>query len=140
MVGEDPMVALDAMLPYIKTVHIKEHAVIEHNGRIWIQGLPFGEGFLPIIEQTDLIYDSGLRRFCFENVWGYVAPLIDGYRLPDGPSFNREHQHRYLNANELEPAAALNGEMMAFQQSWNWFQQALKQAQYRWPLSQGSSD
>ena len=37
-----------------------------------------GEGFLPIGRLTARLLDAGLRRFCFESVWAYSAPIRPG--------------------------------------------------------------
>lgn len=47
MVGEEPMQALRAMQPYIDAVHVKDHVLLEHEGQIWVQGVPMGQGLFP---------------------------------------------------------------------------------------------
>jgi sugar phosphate isomerase/epimerase len=131
MVGEDPITALEAMIDYITGVHLKDHVVIEKDGADIIQGVPIGQGLLPIMQQTDRLYETGLRRLCFENVWGYVAPVVGGKSLPDTPAFSKKHSHQYLDANELSKTEALAGELKAFETAWSWLQEKLTQHGYR---------
>ena len=44
----------------------------------WCAGVPVRDGFLPLAEPTRRLLDHGLRRFTFENVWAYSAPIRDG--------------------------------------------------------------
>ena len=86
MVLEDPEAALEAVLPFVDAVHIKDHVLVapEHaGGRMMVAGVPMGEGFLPIGRLTARLLEAGLRRFCFENVWAYSAPIRPG-RAPLG--------------------------------------------------------
>lgn len=91
MVHEDPIEALEAMLPWTRKAHLKDHVVM--GGRVC--GTPSGEGVLPIGEITERLLAAGMTRIAFENVWSYAGdfrPREDG--LPeepmDGPLF-REH-------------------------------------------------
>ncbi|CAB4599505.1 MAG: TIM barrel protein [Actinobacteria bacterium] len=124
MVGEDPMAALTAMQPWITTVHAKDHVVIRDDEGWWVQGVPMGDGRLPIMEQTRRLYDGGLRRFCFENVWAYVAPL-HADAVPDVASFSLDHPHRRLAGDQLDPATAVAEEWSAFERGWGWFRDHL---------------
>jgi 3-oxoisoapionate decarboxylase len=126
MVGEDPHAALDAMMPHVSVVHVKDHVMIEHGGTVWVQGVPMGQGRLPIMDLTDRLYDGGLRRFCFENVWAYRAPIVCAQDdLPTTPSFALGADTPYLWGDDLDRDVALAGEMDAFHQGWNWMKQAL---------------
>ena len=80
MVLEDPMTALDAVLPYVYGVHVKDHVMVhsEHAGQLTVAGVPIGEGFLPISELTKRLLNQGLRRITFENVWAYSVPIRPG--------------------------------------------------------------
>ena len=80
MVLEDPIAALDAVLPHVYSVHFKDHVMIraEDAGQLTVAGVPVGDGFLPLTELTRRLLDQGLRRFTFENVWAYSAPIQDG--------------------------------------------------------------
>jgi sugar phosphate isomerase/epimerase len=125
MVGEDPMQALLAMQPFIDAVHVKDHVLLNHDGQMWVQGVPMGQGLLPIMEQTEALYDGGLRRFCFENVWGYAA-RFKADNLPASAAFSLAHQHGFLNGAMLPEAEALAQEWQAFESAWQWYQHALK--------------
>ena len=130
MVGEAPMEALEAMIDFITAVHVKDHIVVEHEDRDIIQGVAIGEGLLPIMQQTDRLYEAGLRRFCFENVWGYVAPVVTGVELPDSPVFKKQAANHYLRADKLSVEEALAGEIAAFERGWGWFREQLNDAGY----------
>jgi sugar phosphate isomerase/epimerase len=127
MVGEDPMHALRAMQPYVDAVHVKDHVILNHEGQIWVQGVAMGQGFLPIMEQTEALYAGGLRRFCFENVWGYAA-RFKADSLPTSAVFSQKHQHRFLNGALLSEPEALAQEWQAFESGWRWYQLALDTA------------
>ena len=124
MVGEEPMLALRAMQPYTDAVHVKDHVLLRNQGQLWVQGVPMGQGYLPIMEQTEALYAGGLRRFCFENVWGYVA-RFKGKTLPASKPFSLEHQHGFLNGNLLPESDALQQEWQAFESAWQWYRSAL---------------
>ncbi len=131
MVGEDPHAALDSMLPHVAVVHVKDHVMIEHGGETWVQGVTMGQGRLPIMDLTDRLYDGGLRRFCFENVWSYRAPLLcDPSQLPHTPCFEIDAKTPYLWGDDLPPAAALVDEMTAFRDGWDWMKQSLAHGGY----------
>jgi len=125
MVGEDPMVALRAMQPHIDAVHVKDHVILSSEGQIWVQGVPMGQGLLPIMEQTEALYAGGLRRFCFENVWGYAARFKADV-LPASAPFSTNHRHGFLNGALLPESNALAQEWQAFESGWGWYQRALE--------------
>ena len=115
MVGEDPLDALDAMAPFIARVHMKDHVLLATAHGPIVQGVPFGSGRLPIAEITDRLYAAGVRRFCFENVWSYTAPLkcsVDD--LPVTPCFAWDDTQRYLRGGELDSSTAVLLERAAF--------------------------
>jgi sugar phosphate isomerase/epimerase len=124
MVGEDPMEALRAMQPYIDAVHVKDHVILSNEGQIWVQGVPMGQGLLPIMDQTEALYAGGLRRFCFENVWGYAA-RFKADTLPTSAPFSTKHQHGFLNGALLPESTALEQEWQAFESGWGWYQREL---------------
>ena len=80
MVLEDPAAALHAVLPWVASVHIKDHVMVrpEDAGRLTVAGVPMGQGTLPIRALTETLLAAGLRRFCFENVWAYAAGIRPG--------------------------------------------------------------
>ena len=71
MLREDPLEALEAMLPWTRTAHMKDHVVMHG----MVCGVPTGEGVLPIGEITRRLADAGVTRIGFENVWGYTCPF-----------------------------------------------------------------
>jgi sugar phosphate isomerase/epimerase len=131
MVAEDPFAALEAMLPFVTAVHMKDHIVIQSDDQTIIQGVPFGDGSLPIMDQTNRLYSSGLRRFCFENVWGYNAEVVSSNPLPETPYFQLSSESRLLDANNLDSATAIKQEMMAFHKAWKWLKDQLEIHHYR---------
>ena len=91
MVREDPLDALDAMLPWVRGAHLKDHVVMHG----LVCGVPIGEGVLPIAEITRRLADAGMTRIAFENVWGYTAPFrprADG--LPEETDANPVFRER----------------------------------------------
>ena len=133
MVGEDPIDALEAMAPFTTAVHMKDHVVVENDNRLYVQGVVMGTGRLPVSEMTDHLYGTGLRRFCFENVWGYAAPIkAQATSLPRTEAFSLEHKHHYLDANQLAPEIAVDREWEAFTEGWRWLRAELEAGNYRW--------
>lgn len=115
MVGEDPFDALDAMAPFIARVHAKDHVVIDTPAGTVVQGVPFGSGRLDTLGTTDRLYDAGVRRFCFENVWAYVAPVLVPFEeLPQTPCFVRDDPTRHLVGDVLSREQAVTEERVAF--------------------------
>lgn len=115
MVGEDPLDALAAMAPFVERVHAKDHVLLHGPDGPVVQGVPFGSGLLPAGETTDRLYDAGVRRFCFENVWSYVAALqCPTEALPTTPCFRFADPARYLIGDALPPDVAVREERRAF--------------------------
>ena len=87
MLGEDPLDALEAMLPWTRKAHMKDHVVMHG----MVCGVPTGEGVLPIAEITRRLLEAGMTRIAFENVWSYTCPFQpreDGLpREESGPIF-----------------------------------------------------
>lgn len=80
MVREDPLEALEAMLPWTRKAHLKDHVVMHG----MVCGAPSGEGVLPLAEITRRLVAAGMTRIAFENVWSYTCgfrPREDG--LPE---------------------------------------------------------
>jgi len=78
MVGEQPDVALAAMLPHIRSAHLKDHACrLGMNGGVEILGVPIGSGVLPIAGHTRRLVAQGLDRIILSSVWAYAAPVRD---------------------------------------------------------------
>ena len=115
-VAEDPHVALTAMEPHVSRIHMKDHIVIQHEGGLWTQGVAIGEGTLPFAELTQRLLDMGLTRLCFENSWGYVAPISDSHgAIPRTPCF-KVFEQAPLVAKQMPVAEALAGEIRALEQ------------------------
>lgn len=127
MVGEDPLDALEAMAPHTARVHAKDHLVVVDEEGTWIQGVEMGGGSLPIIELTERLYAAGVRRFCFENVWSYVAPL-KATAIPATPAFVPRPDLRRLDGATLAKDEAIDAERGAFERGWRWFRDRLAES------------
>ena len=100
---------------------MKDHVMIHHDGKAIVQGVSMGQGRLPIMDITRRLLDTGLERICFENVWSYNAPLLTPEKnLPHTACFEFDNQLACLTGDELSQDDALNGEMVAFRQGWDW--------------------
>ena len=86
MVLEDPIAALESVLPHVYSIHFKDHAMIRSQDarRPIVAGVPVGQGFLPLLDLTRRLLTQGLRRFTFENVWAYTAPIKKGRKPLSG--------------------------------------------------------
>lgn len=139
MVGEDPFDALEAMAPFIRRVHAKDHVLLQGPDGPVVQGVPFGSGRLDALGTTDRLYAAGVRRFCFENVWAYRARLqcaVDA--LPESPAFVFDDPARYAHGDEMPPEAALAEERQAFDEGYAAFMAMLALGGYevrRGPIS-----
>ncbi len=132
MVGEDPFDALAAMAPYIERVHAKDHVLLHGPDGEVVQGVPFGSGRLPVAEITDRLYSAGVRRFCFENVWSYTAPLkCAADQLPATECFQLDDPQRYLVGDSLSPDVAVRAERAAFDTGLAAFIQMLESRGYQ---------
>ena len=56
MVSEEPLHALNELLPYIQSTHIKDHIVCRQNGKLFICGVPIGHGNIDL--------DSIIKKLC----------------------------------------------------------------------------
>jgi sugar phosphate isomerase/epimerase len=78
MVAEQPETALEAMLPFIRSVHLKDHACRKlPDGNVEILGVPIGSGVIPIADLTRRLVANGLDRILLSNVWAYRCPVRD---------------------------------------------------------------
>ena len=136
MVGEEPMTALSAMLPYIRSAHLKDHACrVANNGERQILGVPIGSGILPIAEATRVLIGAGLDRIILSSVWGYQAPVRDwrGDGVWGEGVFHVEHPpfdllRRPWNAATLadhDPARLVTLEEQAVRQGQAWLRAKL---------------
>jgi sugar phosphate isomerase/epimerase len=131
MVGEDPWAALDAMAPFIARVHAKDHVMLRGPDGPVVQGVPFGSGNLDVRGTTDRLYAAGVRRFCYENVWAYRAPLQCGLDdLPTSAAFAWADPARHLHGDALDPGEAVRGERTAFEEGWRAFRSMLADGRY----------
>jgi sugar phosphate isomerase/epimerase len=131
MVGEDPFDALDAMAPFIARVHAKDHVLVRGPDGPVVQGVTFGTGNLDVLGTTDRLYAAGVRRFCFENVWAYRAPLkCAPDAVPATACFAWEAPGRYLHGDGLDPTDAVRGERTAFDAGFAAFRAMLEQGGY----------
>jgi len=126
MVREDPLAALEAMLPWVRGTHLKDHVVMAG----MVCGVPIGEGVLPISETTRRLVDAGMARISFENVWSYASgfhPREDGLPAETGASpvfAPRERPHEAVfflpdvgTAFEHDPARVVALEEEAYQRA-----------------------
>jgi hypothetical protein len=92
-----------------------------------VQGVPFGAGTLPVGEITDRLYEAGVRRFCFENVWSYVAPILCNVEeLPSTPCFAWADPGRFLRGDSIPPEQAVTQERAAFADGFTAFREMLR--------------
>ena len=119
-------------------VHFKDHVMIraEDAGQLTVAGVPVGDGFLPLTELTRRLLSHGLRRFTFENVWAYSAPIQDGRKALDGvnlgdgafayldPPFDPARV--VLRQSELGPQTLVDLENSALHRGHKAFRQILK--------------
>jgi sugar phosphate isomerase/epimerase len=137
MVLEDPDAALDAVLPHVHSVHVKDHVMIrpEEAGQLTVAGVPMGDGNLPIARLTQRLLAQGLRRLTFENVWAYSAPIrpgrtpLPGVVLGQGsfayaaPPF--DPGHIVLDRGRLSPADLVRLEARALERGLDWYKGVL---------------
>lgn len=136
MLREDPLEALEAMLPWTRKAHMKDHVVMHG----MVCGVPTGEGVLPIAEITRRLLEAGVTRIGFENVWGYTCPFHpreDG--LPeetDGPIFaphEDPHDPTFFLPDvmaevERDPARVIELEEVSYQRASGHVQRILREA------------
>jgi sugar phosphate isomerase/epimerase len=76
MVGEEPAVALDAILPHARSAHLKDHACVAGpDGEPWVLGVPIGSGVLPIADLTRRLEAARCDVVIVSSVWAYRAPV-----------------------------------------------------------------
>jgi sugar phosphate isomerase/epimerase len=83
MLLEDPLDALEAMAPHVRSAHLKDHVMLaaedDPQGQLSVLGVPMGQGNLALAETTRRLLEAGLERILFENVWAYRAPVGAAY-------------------------------------------------------------
>ena len=108
----------------------------EDAGQLTVAGVPVGDGFLPLTELTRRLLDQGLRRFTYENVWAYSAPIRDGRPALDGVTLG-EGTFAYLDPpfdparvilrqSEFSPQTLVDLESQNLQRGHDGFRQVLK--------------
>ena len=136
MLREDPIEALEAMLPWTRKAHMKDHVVMHG----MVCGVPTGEGVLPIAEITRRLLEAGITRIGFENVCGYTCPLHpreDG--LPEetgGPIFAPLEDPQdpafflpdVMTEVERDPARVIELEEVSYQRASGHVQRILRDA------------
>ena len=76
MVGEDPLAALDAVLPHVRSAHLKDHACVAGPADApWVLGVPIGSGVLPIAELTRRLAAAACEVVIVSSVFAYRAPV-----------------------------------------------------------------
>ena len=76
MVGEEPAAALAAVLPHVRSAHLKDHACVAGaEDAPWVLGVPIGDGVLPVAALTAALADSPCEVVIVSNVWAYRAPV-----------------------------------------------------------------
>jgi len=76
MVGEEPAAALDAVLPHVRSAHLKDHACVAGpDGTPWVLGVPIGAGVLPVAVLTARLAASPCEVVIVSSVWAYRAPV-----------------------------------------------------------------
>ncbi len=138
MVLEDPLESLKVVLPYVYSVHFKDHVMIRADdaGQLTVAGVPIGEGFLPLTELTRCLLEQGLRRFTFENVWAYSAPIQEGRKALNGVNLGHgafayldppfDPARLVLRHSAHSPETLVDLEMCALNRGHDAFKQILK--------------
>lgn len=142
MVGEQPLTALAAIQPFVRSAHLKDHVCLgaahTPDGQIWILGVPIGTGNLPIIDITRRLVAGGLDRLIMSSVWAYHAPIRDrrgdavigeGAFAFAAPPFDPVDQP--LAADDLaktDPRRLVELELTAARRGQSWLRKALVDA------------
>jgi len=126
VVGEDPLAALQALLPFVDGADVKDQLIISDAGKLRVQGVATGEGKLPIEEITRRLHAAGCQRFCFKSAWSLVSPLsARATVLPESPCFVVQGDSVLVDGAQLDPESAVEGERLSLQRGWNWFNAVL---------------
>jgi sugar phosphate isomerase/epimerase len=135
-VREDPFDALEATAPFVACCHVKDHVLTPApGGRPVVQGVAIGRGTLPVADLTARLHARGLRRFCFESVWGYATPLQGDGPPPAGPCF-AQREGAFLLSDPLPPAEAVAREAAAVRDGLAWFRAMLRDGGYACRLTE----
>lgn len=144
MVLEDPLDCLEAMAPFSRSAHVKDHVALQAenspDGKLSILGVPIGEGYLEIEETTKRLLQVGCNNIVFENSWGYRAPVRDsrkneaGLALLGKGSFQFAEEpitsERYMvDWEQLAPHQLIEREHDAHERSLKWFRELLEKVE-----------
>jgi sugar phosphate isomerase/epimerase len=75
MVGEDPATALAAVLPHVRSAHLKDHACVLGPDGPWVLGGPIARGARPHADLTARLRTGGCEVVIVSNVFAYRAPV-----------------------------------------------------------------
>jgi sugar phosphate isomerase/epimerase len=76
-VVEDPMAAAQAMAPFVRSVHLKDHVLVETEDGPVIVGVANGTGSIEIEAILGyLLENAPLDRVCVESCYGYCSALV----------------------------------------------------------------
>lgn len=120
---QDPVAEARLLAPYVRTTHIKDHALVRRGDAVWSVGTPFGMGRIPLGEIVDVLKAAPhLTRLMSQVCYGYAVRMPD--RPADVPSMDlydpidalpnaldiwvpdTDGKHGYLEADETHLAAA----------------------------------
>ncbi len=126
MVGEEPAIALDAIVPHARSAHLKDHACVAGpDGEPWVLGVPIGAGVLPIADVTRRLAAAGCEIVVVSSVWAYRAPVRSwrGGATPGTGVFRVESppfDPLLRPWDEIEPdeLVALEAEALALGEAW----------------------
>jgi sugar phosphate isomerase/epimerase len=87
-VAEEPMDAAKAMARHVRSVHLKDHAVVTgDDGENMIAGVPNGSGTIAIAKILEFLVDeAGLERVCIESSYGYCSKVTRNQKQFDAAS------------------------------------------------------
>lgn len=125
-VVEEPLDAARAMVRHVRSVHLKDHIVVSHEGAPLVVGVPNGAGRVDIPAILALLIDDGgLERVCIESSYGYTSPLARNteklaavstsrtFAPVEGPFDETEVLLDAAALRRIDPAALFNNELGA---------------------------
>lgn len=137
---EEPQKTLDAILPWVRMGHLKDHVMVRSwppaasNPQPCIVGVPAGQGNIPVVDLSRRLVEAGCRHLTVQNVWGYRFPIQSnrgGARLGEGTfRFIEENQPKarcFPDAAErvqAEPELICDLERGAFRATLEWLVRA----------------
>ena len=88
MAWEEPLTAIRAMAPYAFSTHLKDHAVINHDGQPMVCGMPLGRGSLDIDETVRILSQYPSLHLNLESCFPYSATFKRPPGTGDADSFH----------------------------------------------------